>query len=102
MEIKTLLATEKPDGLFISDDLTAILTMRIASDMGIAIPQDLKIVGYDGTTFVENYYAHLTTIKQPISEMAKLIVDVLIQKIEGKTVNKNYILPVSLLSGKSI
>lgn len=102
MEIKHLLSVDKPDGLFISDDLTAILTMKIAHDLGIRIPEDLKIIGYDGTPFVENYYAHLTTIKQPISEIAKLTVEILIKKINGQPVQNEYILPVSLLPGKSV
>ncbi|MGT2866077.1 LacI family DNA-binding transcriptional regulator [Streptococcus fryi] len=102
MEIKNLLSQDKPDGLFISDDLTALLTMRIAADMGMDIPKTLKIIGYDGTTFIENYHAQLTTIKQPIDEIAKLTVDILLKSISGKDIQKEYILPVSLLPGRSI
>lgn len=102
MEIKSIISTNKPDGIFISDDLTAILTMKIVKKLNLNIPEDVKIIGYDGTSFIEQFFSQLTTIKQPIDELAKLIVDVLLKKIKGEKISKDYILPVSLLSGGSI
>ena len=103
MEIKTILTKQKPDAIFASDDLTAILVMKIAQELGISVPEQLKVIGYDGTYFIENFYPHLTTIKQPLEEIARLTVDLLLQKIEGKEVaTTGYFLPVSLLPGKSI
>ncbi|MEW4355237.1 LacI family DNA-binding transcriptional regulator [Streptococcus pneumoniae] len=103
MEIKTILTQEKPDAIFASDDLTAILVMKVAQELDIAIPKDLKVIGYDGTYFIETYYPQLATIKQPLKDIACLLVDLLLQKIEGKEVaTRGYFLPVSLLPGKSI
>ncbi len=103
MEIKSLIEHLKPDGIFASDDMTALLIMKIANDLGISIPEQLKIIGYDGTSFIEHYVPNLTSIKQPISDIAKLMVDLLIQKINGNpTTSLEYTLPISLLPGKSI
>lgn len=102
MEIKSILTSHKPDGIFVSDDLTAILTMKIAHQLERKIPDDLKIIGYDGTAFIENIFPQLTTIQQPIAEIANLIVEVLLKQIKNEKTNKDYILPVSLLSGGSI
>lgn len=102
MEIKSILATHKPDGIFASDDLTAILIMKVAQQMGLSVPNDVKLIGYDGTKFIENYYPQLTTIRQPIEEMAKLTVEVLLMKINKEKTSKDYILPISLLPGASI
>lgn len=102
MEIKNILVNQKPDGIFISDDLTAILTGKIAHELGLKIPADLKVIGYDGSHFIETYHPHLTTIKQPIKEIAELLVDVLLKKINGEQTNREYILPISLLTGKSV
>ena len=103
MEIKNILTQQKPDAIFASDDLTAILIMKIAKELGLKLPQDLKIIGYDGTYFIENYYPDLTTIKQPLEEIACLTVDLLLQKIAGQDVKTTgYFLPVSLLPGKSV
>lgn len=102
MEIKSILATRKPDGVFTSDDLTALLTMKVAGQMGLRIPDDIKFIGYDGTQFIQDFFPQLTTIKQPISEIAKLLVDVLLKKINCEKTSKDYILPVSLHPGNSI
>lgn len=102
MEIKSIIASNKPDGIFVSDDLTAILTMKIAHQLEMKIPDNLKIIGYDGTSFIENFFPQLTTIRQPIDEIANLIVDVLLKKIKGEKASKDYILPISLLPGGSI
>ena len=102
MEIKSTILSHKPDGIFVSDDLTAILTMKIAHQLKLNIPEDLKIIGYDGTSFVEKFFPQLTTIRQPIDEIASLIVDILLKKIKGEKTNKDYILPISILSGGSI
>ncbi|HAR0968720.1 TPA: substrate-binding domain-containing protein, partial [Enterococcus faecium] len=102
MEIKSTIINHKPDGIFVSDDLTAILTMKIAHQLKLNIPEDLKIIGYDGTSFIEKFFPQLTTIRQPIDEIASLIVDILLKKIKGEKTNKDYILPISILSGGSI
>lgn len=102
MEIKSTLSKFQPDGVFVSDDLTAILTMKIAGQLGLRVPQDLKIIGYDGTTFIADFYPQLATIRQPLQDMAQLTVDVLLKKIAGEKTSKDYILPISLIAGGSI
>ena len=102
MEIKSILASNKPDGIFVSDDLTAILVMKIANQLDLKIPDDLKIIGYDGTSFIEKFFPQLTTIQQPIGEIANLIVDILLKKINNEKTSKDYVLPISLLPGSSI
>ena len=103
MEIKNILTRVKPDAIFASDDLTAILIMKIAGELGLDIPQNLKVIGYDGTYFIENYFPHLATIKQPMTEIARLCVDLLLKRIAGQEVPvTGYFLPVSLLPGKSL
>ena len=103
MEIKQILTHHKPDAIFASDDLTAILIMKVARELDIQIPRDLKVIGYDGTQFIETYTPELTTIQQPLEDIAILMVDLLLQKIEGKKVaTTGYFLPVSLHSGKSV
>ncbi|MBF8970438.1 LacI family DNA-binding transcriptional regulator [Streptococcus sp. NLN76] len=95
MEIRQILRDHRPDGIFASDDLTAIQVQNIAQSMNL----DLEVVGYDGTHYIEHYHPQLTTIKQPISEMAELMVEILLKRIKGQTLDHSgYILPVSLLA----
>ncbi|MGV3010624.1 LacI family DNA-binding transcriptional regulator [Streptococcus thoraltensis] len=102
MEIRSIIAKENPDGIFTSDDLTAIQVIKVAQEMGKQIPEDLKLVGYDGTDFIEQYYPQLTTIKQPIEDLASLMVDVLIKKISGQETSRDYVLPISYSAGRTV
>ena len=102
LEIKSIISREKPDGIFVSDDLTAILVMKVVRQLELSIPDDLKIIGYDGTAFIRHFYPELATIQQPLDEIAKLCVEILLKKIKGKTVNRDYVLPVNLIAGGSI
>lgn len=102
MEIKHILNCHKPDGVFVSDDLTAILVMKIAQQLNLSIPEDIKIIGYDGTHFIEKFFSNLTTIRQPIEEIAYLLVEILLKKINGEKTNKDYILPITLIPGNSV
>ncbi len=61
-----------------------MLVWNVIRSMKLSIPEDIKLIGYDGTSFIENYYPQLTTIKQPLTEIARLLVELLVDKIEGK------------------
>lgn len=103
MEIRRILKEEQLDGLFCTDDLTAITVYNEAQEMEINIPNDLKLIGYDGTSFVQRYFPQLATIAQPIDDEARLLCDLLCQRIEQPDeVIHNYELPVKLLHGKTL
>ena len=103
MEIRRILQEEKLDGLFCTDDLTAITVYNEACSMGIHIPKDLKLIGYDGTQFIQRYFPKLSTIAQPIDDEARLLCDLLCQQIEdNKKEVRNYELPVKLIIGDTI
>ncbi|MGG5315269.1 LacI family DNA-binding transcriptional regulator [Enterococcus sp. AZ072] len=103
LEIKRILEKEDLDSLFCTDDLTAILVYNICQEMQISIPEDMKLIGYDGTKFVQNYFPQLSTIAQPISDFADLLVDLLIQRINNpeKMLEQQYSLPVKLIQGRT-
>ncbi|GCF95374.1 LacI family transcriptional regulator [Enterococcus florum] len=103
LEIKRILEKEELDSLFCTDDLTAMLVYNICQEMQISIPEDLKLIGYDGTKFIQNYFPQLSTIAQPISDFADLLVDLLIQRITApdKQMEKHYVLPVKLIQGRT-
>lgn len=59
--------------------------MQYAESLGYRVPQDLKIIGYDGTSLIRSIYPKLTTIIQPTYQIAENAVETLIQEIDGKT-----------------
>ncbi len=56
MEIKYLDQAKTPT-IFASDDLTAILVIKIAQRLGISVPENSKVIGYDGT-----YLSRISTL----------------------------------------
>ncbi len=81
LEIKRILQNEEIDSIFFTDDLTAVLAYNLCQELDIRIPEQLKIIGYDGTKFIQNYFPHLSTIAQPITDIADILVDLLLQRI---------------------
>ena len=75
------------DGLF-ATDTHALLYMKKALHLGKKIPEDLKIVAYDGTFVLNTAYPSLTAIVQPIDELAKVAVDSLHAIINGENVDR--------------
>lgn len=89
------------DGVFATDNL-AILVIKEAKKRGIRVPEDLKVVGYDGTENAEMFIPTLTTIKQPIKDICKDTVDILIKLINGEKLDiVESIHPVILRKGET-
>lgn len=98
--IKEILQKHTVDGIVCTDDLTALLVIQISQQMGLQVPQDVKVVGFDGTNFLQTYHPELTTIAQPIPEIAKLLVTLLQERISAPhqpLKQKRYELPVKVI-----
>ena len=89
------------DGVFASNDVDALLIMQIAKKFNKNIPEDLFIVGYDGSKIMRNMFPNLTTIVQPIEEIANKALEVLNLRLEKQETLSEYILPVSIWNGST-
>ena len=76
------------DGVF-ATDTHALLYMKKALSMGKRVPQDLKVVAYDGTFILNTAYPSPSAIVQPIDKLAKVAVDSLHAIINGENVDRN-------------
>ncbi|MGB9678527.1 MAG: LacI family DNA-binding transcriptional regulator [Thermoanaerobacteraceae bacterium] len=85
------------DGIFASSDLIAASVMSVAKRYNKRIPQELKIIGYDDVNIANVVVPSLTTVRQPIKEMARKTMDIILSQINGVEINKNNILPVKLI-----
>lgn len=99
---KILIEHPEIDGMFISNDVDAAQVIDIASNLGRRIPEDLKIVGYDGAETTRILVPNLTTIVQPIDEMAKKAVDMLIERMSNENSGHDLVLPVQVWRGKTV
>lgn len=89
------------DGIFASSDLIAAQVLQVCSKLEIRVPQDIKLVGFDDVNISSLTTPRITTIHQPIKEIAELTLELLINAQDGKTVAKRSLLPVSLVKRES-
>ena len=77
------LLTEHPDldGLFVASDLMADGALRAVQDMGRRVPDDIAVVGFDDSSAALDCRPLLTTIRQPVEEMAAEMAEVLMAHI---------------------
>lgn len=90
----------KIDGVIAGDDMMAAVVLTVVKAKGMRIPEDVKLVGFDGAKTTLSLLPELTTIQQPIAEIAKQAVELLMLEIEsGKRIPKEVRLPVKLIKG---
>ncbi|BBH24065.1 LacI family transcriptional regulator [Paenibacillus baekrokdamisoli] len=89
------------DGVFASSDIIAAQVLKECYRIGKSVPQDVKIVGYDGIQLGQLITPGITTIKQPTKDIGKMAVSLIIEQIEGEDVPKENILPVKLIERQS-
>ena len=85
------------DGILASNDIMAAHIVRYCHRHGIRIPEQLKVVGYDDTSFAKNCTPQLTTIHQPIDELAYFAVKSIIRAAEGQIIPVSATFPVRLV-----
>lgn len=89
------------DGFF-AVDLIAANFIKIASEHGQCIPEQIKVVGYDGINIAKLYNPQISTIIQPINAIAKTAVEKLDNLINKKPVsNFKEVLPVTFQIGRT-
>jgi LacI family repressor for deo operon, udp, cdd, tsx, nupC, and nupG len=67
-----------PSAVFCYNDMTAIGLMRAARHMGLSVPRDLAVVGFDDIPFASYVTPALTTIAQPKAEMGRVAMEMVL------------------------
>jgi LacI family transcriptional regulator len=75
---------ERPTAVFICNDMMALGAIRSIRKHGLSIPRDLSIIGFDNIRLAEWLSPSLTTVAQPIADLAQSAVDALLGRIEGQ------------------
>ncbi|MCB1486541.1 MAG: LacI family DNA-binding transcriptional regulator [Bauldia sp.] len=79
-----LMQGEKPPtAIFCMNDVTAFGAIDGARKLGVRVPEDLWVVGYDGIAMSSWAAFDLTTVRQPIQRMARMAIRCLLDRIEG-------------------
>jgi LacI family transcriptional regulator len=71
----------RPTAIFASNDDMAAAAVNIAHRAGLNVPADLSVVGFDDTALATTVWPELTTIRQPVAEMAEAAVELLMSAL---------------------
>ncbi|HEY2541621.1 MAG TPA: substrate-binding domain-containing protein, partial [Gaiellaceae bacterium] len=75
---------DRPTAIFAFNDEMAIGAMQVARERGLRVPDDLSVVGFDGVERGELLVPQLTTVRQPLAEMGRTAVSLLIRLLERR------------------
>lgn len=79
-----LSSEQRPTAIFASNDDMAAAAVAIAHRKGLEVPSDLTVVGIDDAPLATTIWPELTTIRQPIPQMAGVAVDLLVRHIRAR------------------
>jgi DNA-binding LacI/PurR family transcriptional regulator len=90
----TLLSSGEPfDAVFAASDLIAIGLMRALSERGVAVPEEVAVVGFDDISIASYVDPPLTTVRQDTVEVSRMLVDRLVELIEGDEIESGLVAP---------
>ena len=80
---ETTARTDRPDAIFCANDLMAMAALDVApTDLGLRVPEDVSIVGFDDNELASWPKYDLTTVQQPVDRMVDATIEVLLQAIQ--------------------
>ncbi|WP_395335020.1 LacI family DNA-binding transcriptional regulator [Novosphingobium sp. BL-8H] len=79
---------DQPSAIFASNDDMAAATVAIAHRRGLDVPGDLTVCGFDDVALATTIWPELTTIQQPIVEMSRRAVELLVTMLRNKRQNE--------------
>ena len=76
---------DRPTAIFAGSDFQALGVLRAARELGLRVPEDLSVVGFDDLPVAEWIGPRLTTIRQPLQEMASTATRMVLSLARGET-----------------
>jgi LacI family transcriptional regulator len=92
---------ERPTAVFAANDLSAIAVMDVAHELGLKVPDDLSVIGFDNVPESALASPPLTTIAQPLQRMGAEALRLLVDVIEGTERDDHVRLPTELVERAS-
>lgn len=82
---KLLSLRARPSAIFASNDDMAAGVIRVAHEMGLAVPGNLSVAGFDDIPLSQQLWPALTTIRQPIAAMAATATELLLSQLDDRS-----------------
>ncbi|HMN46619.1 MAG TPA: LacI family DNA-binding transcriptional regulator [Povalibacter sp.] len=83
-KLLNLPADRRPTAIFASNDEMAAGVLSVAHGMGLAVPEDLSVAGFDDAPLASQVWPALTTIKQPVPAMSAHAAELLLKMLRGE------------------
>ncbi|OGX34235.1 MAG: hypothetical protein A3C36_01820 [Omnitrophica WOR_2 bacterium RIFCSPHIGHO2_02_FULL_52_10] len=100
---KLLKLKNRPTAIFVASDVMALETIDVAKSLGLRVPEELSIVGFDDNPFNRTSSVKLTTVSQPLVEMGRLGAEKLFQISRGQVrLPVKVVLPTKLIRRQSV
>lgn len=101
-KLLNLPAAKRPTAIFASNDEMAAGVLTAAHSRGLAVPEELSVVGFDDAPLACQVWPALTTIRQPIPDMAARAAELLLHRLSGESGDPlRHVLPSSLIFRQS-
>jgi LacI family transcriptional regulator len=94
---KLLARKQRPTAIFAANDDMAAAALAVAHRLGIDVPNELSIAGFDDTLIAATLWPALTTVRQPIAAMARASVELLLREIRRKRISSDEPPPQQML-----
>ncbi len=89
---RTMLSENSPTALFVWSDDVALACMSKLHELGLSVPTDVSIVGFDSLEVCDRSVPPLTSVRQPVFEMAHRATQILVAMIRGQEIAERQIL----------
>jgi LacI family repressor for deo operon, udp, cdd, tsx, nupC, and nupG len=90
--IQLLNSLHRPDAIFAVSDVFAIAAIKAAQTVGLNVPNDLVVTGFDNVNFSGFMTPSITTVEQPKYKMGYIATDMLIDHIEKKITEAQHVI----------
>jgi len=95
-------AKRKPTAVVTMSDILAIGALEAARELGLCVPQDLSLTGYDDVPAARWVTPQLTTVHQQIRAKGKLAVELLVKRMADEPIETHHVMAAHLVERRSV
>lgn len=101
LALELLRSEDRPSAVFAWSDSVALSVMSAADELGLRVPQDIAVIGYDNSRICEISQISLTSIDQNAHLLGEKAAELLIQRIAGREGEEHFVTPPRLVARRS-
>ncbi len=99
--LRLLAGRRRPTAVFAGNDNIALGIYRAVHKLGLVVPRDLSVVGFDDYEFCEYLSPPLTTVRQPIYEIGRAAAEAVVRQLRGGRAERLTVIPAELMIRES-